>query len=88
MRLTDGEVREGLVDGQDVARGAVRGLFGGLEVVVRDDVVVRVDALAGGARSSVLMLAIADRRGWGDLPTTPGPSSRGISSGTPRRSKP
>ena len=63
-RLTDGEVREGLVDGQHVARGAVRGLFGGLEVVVRDDVVVRVDALAGRGRASVLRLALADwRRG-------------------------
>ena len=39
------EVREGLVDGQDVARRVVRELFRRLQVVVRDDVIARVDAL-------------------------------------------
>ena len=46
LALTDREVREGLVDGQDVARRVVRELFGRLQVVVRDDVIARVDALS------------------------------------------
>ncbi len=43
--LTDGKMREGLVDGQDVARGIVRELFRRLQVIVRDHVIARIDTL-------------------------------------------
>ena len=46
VALTDRKVREGLVDGQDVARGIIRGLFQGLQVIVRNDVIARVHALS------------------------------------------
>ena len=42
---TDCEVREGFVDGEDVARRGVCGLFWRLQVVVRHDVIARIDAL-------------------------------------------
>lgn len=47
ITLTHRHVREGFVDGEHVARCVVRGLFWGLQRVVRDDVVPRVDTLPG-----------------------------------------
>ena len=55
--LTDREVCEGLVDGEDVARRVVRELFWWLQVVVRDDVVARVDALRARVSSHCLTAA-------------------------------
>lgn len=45
---TDGELPVRFVDGEDVARGGVRGLVCGFEVVVRHEVVARVYELQGG----------------------------------------
>ena len=80
--LTEREMREGLVDGQDVARGVERGLFWRLEVVVRDDVVVRVDALPCARSVSIYQGIMGASR---DAPTTPGPSPRDVPSDTPPR---
>ncbi len=45
VTLTDRQVREGFVDGEHVTRSVVRGLFWGLQGVVCDDVVPRVNTL-------------------------------------------
>ena len=52
LGLTNRKVREGLVNCQNVARGVVSGLFGGFQLVVRDDIIARIDALSRGSTSA------------------------------------